>query len=178
VQSPKGSRHLVDASSTGYNRRVVFLVATAAAAWFAFLLVAPIAPPAVAAIAYGLASLVCHQIPARSFHYGAVQLPVCARCIGIYGGAAAGALLFANAPTRAGSTSGRTALLAGAVPVAASVALEWSGTWAPGNGIRALTGVVLGLAAASVVIGAAATLHYDECAPRRPIAPSPPPTRI
>src|SRR4051794_2031081 len=41
---------------------------------------------------YGLGSIVCHQLPARSFHLWAAQMPVCARCAGIYGGAVLGAL--------------------------------------------------------------------------------------
>jgi uncharacterized membrane protein len=33
---------------------------------------------------------ICHQIPERSFHLGGHQLPLCARCTGIYMGALAG----------------------------------------------------------------------------------------
>ena len=154
------------------------LVATAAVAWFAFLLVAPMAPAAISATAYALGSLVCHQIPARSFHVGASQLPVCARCIGIYGGAAVGAVVFAIRTPTGAIERGRMALLIGALPVAITVALESSGVWAAGNVLRAATGVAMGLAASFVVMGAVPTLHYDECAPRRPIAPSRPRTSI
>lgn len=160
-------------------------VAAAAMAWFAFLLVAPVAPAPMSAAAYALASLVCHQLPTRSFHYGLVQLPVCARCTGIYAGAAVGSALFAFNLPRVAALSPRTVLLASGVPVAMTVALEWAGAWAPGNAVRALTGVILGIAAAFVVVGAAAlphagrastTLHYDRCAPRRPNVPGQPPT--
>lgn len=154
------------------------IVASAAAAWFVLLLVAPVSPAPVSALTYALASLVCHQLPARSFHYGLVQLPVCARCIGIYGGAAVGSMIFAICRPRLAAVSPRAMLVAGSLPVAITVALEWSGAWAPGNVIRALTGLVLGIAAAFVVVGAAATLHYEECARRRPIVPGPPPTHI
>ena len=41
---------------------------------------------------YGLGSLLCHQLPERSYHLWAAQMPVCARCAGIYFGAACGAL--------------------------------------------------------------------------------------
>jgi hypothetical protein len=41
---------------------------------------------------YGLGSLICHQLPERSYHLWAAQMPVCARCAGIYFGAACGAL--------------------------------------------------------------------------------------
>ena len=40
---------------------------------------------------YGIGSLVCHQLPARSFHLWSAQMPVCARCAGIYFGAAVAA---------------------------------------------------------------------------------------
>jgi uncharacterized membrane protein len=127
------------------------LVAAAATAWLAFLLAAPIAPAPVAAVAYAVASLICHQLPARSFHYGAVQLPVCARCIGIYSGAAIGAVVYAGRRARIVPFSPRAVLLAGAVPLAITVVLESAGAWAPGNAVRAITGVVVGVAAAFVV---------------------------
>jgi hypothetical protein len=41
---------------------------------------------------YALGAAVCHQRPDRSFHWVGVQLPVCARCTGVYIGAAVGAL--------------------------------------------------------------------------------------
>jgi hypothetical protein len=37
-----------------------------------------------AGIAYLLGSFLCHQDPARSFHAFGAQLPVCARCAGLY----------------------------------------------------------------------------------------------
>ena len=36
---------------------------------------------------YAIGHVVCHQLPARSFHLWGAQLPVCARCTGIYAGA-------------------------------------------------------------------------------------------
>jgi hypothetical protein len=42
----------------------------------------------IATAAYAAGSIVCHQLPQRSFHLWGVQLPVCARCTGIYIGAA------------------------------------------------------------------------------------------
>jgi hypothetical protein len=43
---------------------------------------------------YSIGSLVCHQLPERSYHIWTAQMPVCARCAGIYVGAA-GAAVFA-----------------------------------------------------------------------------------
>jgi uncharacterized membrane protein len=148
------------------------LLALTAVAWLALLILAPLLPVPVAAILYALGSRICHQRPERSFHLFAVQLPVCARCAGIYAGAAAGSLLMlsASARERLFSCSPRMLLLAGALPTSITIVAEWSGAWAGANDTRALAGLPLGLAVAFVVARAAATLHYGECVPRRPIA--------
>ena len=46
----------------------------------------------VSAGAYLIGGVVCHQRPERSFHPGGVQMPVCARCFGLYLGAGLGVL--------------------------------------------------------------------------------------
>jgi hypothetical protein len=43
-------------------------------------------------VVYGIGSLVCHQLPARSYQMWTAQMPVCARCAGIYLGALLGAV--------------------------------------------------------------------------------------
>ena len=45
-----------------------------------------------AAVMYAAGSFICHQIPERSFHLDGIQLPVCARCFGLYGGGALGSM--------------------------------------------------------------------------------------
>ena len=156
------------------------LLALLAATWLALLILAPVLPVPIAAVLYALGSHICHQRPERSFHLFAVQLPVCARCAGIYAGAAAGSLLVLSASVRERlfRFSPRTLLLAGAVPTWMTIVLEWSGAWAGANNARAAAGVPLGLAVAFVVAGATATLHYGECVPRRPIANNRPFTLI
>jgi uncharacterized membrane protein len=47
---------------------------------------------------YGIGSLICHQLPERSFRLWTAQMPVCARCAGIYFGAAIAAIALAAAP--------------------------------------------------------------------------------
>src|SRR5215475_7414277 len=47
---------------------------------------------AMSAAVYQIGSLVCHQLPNRSFYFWGSQLPVCARCTGLYVGAALAAL--------------------------------------------------------------------------------------
>jgi len=46
---------------------------------------------------YAIGSLICHQLPERSYHLWSAQMPVCARCAGIYFGAACGALAATSA---------------------------------------------------------------------------------
>jgi uncharacterized membrane protein len=159
---------------------VVVVLPALAAGWVLLLLAAPVLPAWAGAIVYGFGSLICHQIPERSFHLAGFQLPVCARCFGIYVGASAGAAhawrraaTSRQAFTRVPWASWRIAILA-ACPTLLTVALEAAGAWYPSNLTRALAGAPLGILAGLVVVGALATLHYDECAPPRPTAPKPP----
>lgn len=101
-----------------------------------------------AAMAYQIGALVCHQRPERSWHLMAVQMPVCARCFGLYAGGAAGLLLAAAGRARPRSvSSNRARLAAGALPIAITVALEWAGAIETGNALRFATGVPLGVVA-------------------------------
>lgn len=157
------------------------LVAVLAVVWFVLLVAAPLLPVPLAAVIYVLGSHICHQRPERSFHVMTSQLPVCARCLGIYGGAAAGALLAMTARRGAllVTRSPRLLLSIGAIPTAVTLALEWSSASGTSNVVRAAAGAPLGCAVALVVArAAAATVHYGGCALRRPIANSRPSTPI
>jgi len=135
-------------------------------AWLLAILTAPLLPTALSAAIYSVGSLVCHQLPERSFHLGAFQLPVCARCAGIYGGAAMGAfgavvMRLAAVPSRA-----RQALVLAALPTAITVALDSAGLWPTNNIVRAAAGIPLGLVVALVVTSALATINYRDQIPR------------
>ena len=122
--------------------------------------------------------------PKQQLRFGAqlfaAQLPVCARCAGIYAGAATGSLLAVSGSIRErlSALSPRMLLVAGALPTLMTLIAEWSGAWTGGNDARAAAGVWLGVAVALVVARAAATLHYGGCVPRRPIASNRPFTHI
>ena len=110
-----------------------------------------------AAAVYGIGSVLCHQRPERSFHMWSVQLPVCARCTGIYLGAAAAALAAMAAPETMTATIRRisrpvVALMVAAMPALATLVYEWTMGETPSNGIRAASGVVLGVVVMAVLL--------------------------
>src|SRR5262249_4514996 len=90
----------------------------------------------------------------RSFHWGSVPWPVCARCTGVYAGAAIVALLLLAWRLPSMPTAGRARwwLALGASPAAASLAYEWVAWVMPSNVKGMVTGVPLGAALAVLVL--------------------------
>jgi len=113
-----------------------------------------------AAAVYAIGGAICHQLPDRSFFAWGRQLPVCARCAGIYAGAAIAAVAFAclrtwrRQPPRwlADRTSRRRAGVAALVLNLLTLAYEWTTGTAPSNAIRAATGFALGAAGAAFIV--------------------------
>ena len=161
-------------------------LALTALTWLALLIVTPLAPSSIATLMYAAGGVICHQLPERSFHLAGFQLPVCARCLGIYAGAAAAASIHVLGFFVADSArwrllspaAARRVFLVSAVPTVVTVALEWAGAWSGTNVVRAIAGVALGVGGALVVMSAVATLHYSECLRRRPIEHSQIPPHI
>jgi uncharacterized membrane protein len=151
---------------------VIWILGGFATLWFGLLLSAPLVPAPLGAAIYAIGSLICHQRPERSFWLVGVQLPVCARCLGIYAGVVAGAVA---APVVGLVRRPRMPIVLATIPALASLVVEWSGLGTLSNGIRAVTGLVGGGVIAAVVL---ATLHYERCARPRPNAPRRPPTLI
>ena len=124
----------------------------AASAWYAF-----------AFVAYAVGGLICHQRPERSLHLWAAQFPVCARCTGIYVGAAIAAAATAWRRTKAlrhdsayltqGFSPAKIALLISIMPTMATLAYEWSTGHTPSNWIRAAAGIPPGAALAWIIGG-------------------------
>jgi uncharacterized membrane protein len=161
-------------------------LALTALAWLALLIITPLAPSLLATLMYAIGAVICHQLPERSFHLAGFQLPVCARCLGIYAGAAAaassyvlGAFTATSARWRALSPqTSRLVFVISALPTLVTVWLEWTGVWHGTNIVRAIAGVVVGAGGALVVMSAVATLHYSECLRRPPIEHSQIPPHI
>jgi uncharacterized membrane protein len=115
-----------------------------------------------AALIYVVGSLICHQLPDRSFHVGDAQLPVCARCAGLYLGAAIGALAWAVTASRRRHSLPRVPTLVALAIAGAPTALTYTtallGLFDPPNVWRAALAVPLG-AAAGAIVGAVASGH-------------------
>jgi uncharacterized membrane protein len=147
--------------------RLLALLVTVAG-WNVALLAAPLGdPPQLSAVTYLAASLVCHQQPDRSFHLAGAQVPVCARCLGLYAGAFVGVVgwtLMSGWRTTPRRTTRallaaplvRTSLIVAALPTLLSVALAWLGLWDSSNAMRAVLALPLGAIAAAVVAAVAA----------------------
>jgi uncharacterized membrane protein len=142
-------------------------LASASVVWAVSLPLAPFAVSHVphsavawlGAAVYVLGSVVCHQLPARSFHLWSLQLPVCARCTGIYVGAAATALALVARAQRSSAAADTTegprpmaVAVVAALPTIATLAFEWIAGTMPANWIRALAGLPLGAALAWLAI--------------------------
>jgi uncharacterized membrane protein len=136
--------------------------------WSAALIAAPVgAAPRLSALTYAAGSLICHQRTERSFHYEGAQYPVCARCLGLYAGAAGGVLLWACIAGLGVTPRARAAritrpsrvrgmLIVVALPTMATVLAYWLGWWDAGNVVRAACALPLGAAIAAVIAAVAA----------------------
>jgi uncharacterized membrane protein len=104
---------------------------------------------------YAVGSLVCHQLPARSFELWSAQMPVCARCAGIYLGSAACAPLAWRwtAPVATARAAQRRLALA-VLPSAATLLYEWATGVAPSNWIRFAAGLPIGATVAWLIVAA------------------------
>ena len=119
----------------------------------------------VAAAIYVVGGVVCHQQPTRSFSLWDTQMPVCARCSGLYGLAPLGIVLALGsgeprADSRRSAERSRTGwstralrmvLLLAAVPTLATVGGELIGFLHPSNLARAVSAVPLGVSVPWVV---------------------------
>ena len=113
---------------------------------------------------YAIGGVICHQLPERSYHLWTAQMPVCARCAGIYAGAAVAAIVMTGA--RGFQPSGvrsperlalrtpllRAVLLAAALPTVATLVYEWATGHMPAHSIRAAAGAPLGATVAWMVL--------------------------
>src|SRR5215510_6838555 len=89
------------------------VLALGALCWSVALFAAP-------SLLYPIGALICHQRPERSFFIHGLQLPVCARCTGLYIGAAAASPLAVALASALTAHRARWILSLAALPTAAS----------------------------------------------------------
>jgi hypothetical protein len=145
----------------------------ASVAWFGALPLAAFAssrpsPSSVvylfAFVTYLVGGLLCHQRPERSFFLSGSQMPVCARCTGIYFGAAFAAIAWSarrRRPLRADRPASldtfvrpaaRGWLIVATLPTIATLLFEWITGGMPANWIRAAAGIPIGVVVAWIVL--------------------------
>jgi uncharacterized membrane protein len=142
------------------QRRLAAALTVGALLWAATLLLAPLAlqrgrgVSTASALIYQGASLICHQRPERSFHLAGVQLPVCARCTGLYISGAAAALAACSGRRRRINAPRATRMVfaVAAVPTALTLALEIAALAQPSNTARAIAALPLGAAAGWIFV--------------------------
>jgi uncharacterized membrane protein len=110
-----------------------------------------------AGFVFAIGAIVCHQIPDRSFHVWGRQLPVCARCTGIYVATALAAigLMWTRGPGRSSSSSRAWRLEAGAAALVLNgltLAYEWMTGEPASNVVRAAAGATLGAVVAALIV--------------------------
>jgi hypothetical protein len=125
-------------------------------------------PYAFATVVYLVGSVVCHQRPERSFQWWSAQAPVCARCVGIYVGAALGATwALGGASIRSAVPSAaldrlsarvRVSLALAVMPTLLTLLFEWGTGMMPSHWIRLAAGLVLGAVAAFAIAEACSFL--------------------
>ena len=114
-------------------------------------------------IIFSAGSVICHQIPERSFLWAGQQLPVCARCTGLYVSAALGLVAWITIkgarrwqPIAIDPRIAIQWLAIAAVPTALSVATGLAGVWDGSNVTRALLAIPLGATVGAIVAAVAA----------------------
>ena len=142
--------------STPTERALARALPGLAVAWAVLILLAPWLASGghgavlVSAAAYWLGALVCHQRPERSFHLAGAQLPVCARCTGLYVSGALGVIVAwwrgRPAPS-ARASSWRVPLVLATLPTVVTLVVEWWWPAATSKAVRAIAAVPAGVVA-------------------------------
>ena len=129
-----------------YTKAAQWLLGVAVWAWVGALAFAP-------AAVWPFCSVICHQRPERSFIIDRVQLPVCARCTGLYVGAALAVPLMWFVRSGMVAQRAQRILAVAALPTAITWTLEFAGLAGFSNTSRFLAALPLGFVAAWLVLG-------------------------
>lgn len=162
------------------RRPLVFWLASALTVLclFALIFVAPLAAGGghgeVATAIYRAFSLLCHQLPERSYFIDGHKLGVCSRCTGLYAGFAFTLLVYPLIRSlRHAASPARKWLLLAAIPLAVDFSLTFLAIWENTHTSRLLTGALLGSATVFYVMPGIIDLSFRGRSPsqsEKPIA--------
>ncbi|QQS49227.1 MAG: DUF2085 domain-containing protein [Acidobacteriota bacterium] len=135
------------------SRPIYYGLIALTAAWLLGLAAAPWLMaggyPLPAVILYRGFSVICHQLPDRSFEYQSLPFGVCARCTGIYVGFLAGLLVYPLwRSLRETEPPPARWLVAAALPMLVDYAGDLIGLFANNHLSRTLTGAIAGMVGA------------------------------
>ena len=136
---------------------LAWAMAAASVGWVLLLVwtASPSAAPSASFFVHHFASFICHQEPDRTFHWGMTAWAVCARCLGLYLAAPAGAAAALAPAFRAREVDPRAVvavLAAAGAPTAATWLAEHLGGLPVGNSARFAAALPLGAALAWVLV--------------------------
>jgi uncharacterized membrane protein len=138
------------------------------------------APPGLLGKADALGYAVCHRLDARSFHLDGRQLPLCARCSGMYLGAVLGLVFQAvMSPRRSGAPPARVIIIL--VIFFLGFAIDGGNSflsliigrgplYEPSNALRLFTGTGMGLGIAAVLYPALGQTVWEKSSPQPALA--------
>lgn len=137
---------------------IVRVLVAAALAWVVAILLAPLAIASRqgalslgAATVYAAGARVCHQRSERCFWIQGRPMPVCARCTGLYAGAAIAGPLALFLAAGVSSRRARVTAALTALPTVITWGIEVAGLAHPSNSVRAIAALPLGFAVAWLV---------------------------
>jgi uncharacterized membrane protein len=111
---------------------------------------------------YKFFSHICHQIDARSFHYGEATFGVCSRCFGVYFGLGLGTAVYPLWRYVADvETPPRIWLFLSLIPIGIDWSLTFFGIWENTQVSRFITGLILGVACATFIIPAVVEIRRN-----------------
>lgn len=132
------------------------------------------APPGLLGKADAIGYAVCHRIDSRSFHFGSRQLPLCARCSGMYLGAFAAIIIQFFSGRRSGFPPRKILAMLGVFLLAFAVDginsylhlfPNMPGIYEPNNYLRLLTGTGLGIGMGIVLMPVLHQTFWYRCDP-------------
>ena len=139
-----GQDKLLVGRKTGVGRLAQNALGGLTGAWVFFLFFAP-------AIVFPIGLFICHQRPERSFFINGLQMAVCARCTGVYVGAAIAMPLALGFAAPLTTRRARWMTLFAPRPTIVTWSLEFAGLAGFSNAARFIAGLPLGFAAAWLI---------------------------